>query len=104
MTSCGFVDTILYTLTRRALLREIGDDSTDMTFSTADRTVPAHTVFSESDEGVIAFGKRSKKKQGTDPSDSTEDIWDVLKTESFEVRTDTLHEQRASASLVEEDR
>ncbi|KAH6667197.1 G protein-coupled glucose receptor regulating Gpa2-domain-containing protein [Halenospora varia] len=103
MTSCGFIDTILYTLTRRVLIREIGDVSTSLSFSLADRTVATRTVLSGGDGVVIALGKRSKKKQGTNPSDSTEDIWDIVKTASFEVRSDTLHEQRASASSVEED-
>ncbi|KAH7391681.1 G protein-coupled glucose receptor regulating Gpa2-domain-containing protein [Cadophora sp. MPI-SDFR-AT-0126] len=104
MTTCGFADTILYTLTRRVLVREIGDDSTILSFNTADRAATTHTVLSGRDGAVIALGKRSKTKSGTHPWDSTENIWHIVKTESLEVQSDSLHEQRASTSSVEEDR
>jgi hypothetical protein len=102
MTSCGFIDTVLYTLTRRVLVREIGDASTRPSLSTVERTAATRTVLAGDNREVIALGKRSKKAQGTNPWDSTEDIWNIVKTESFEVRSDTVHQPRASASTVEE--
>jgi hypothetical protein len=102
MTSCGFVDTILYTLTRRVLVSEINDSSTSQAFSTTNRTAGTHPI-PEGDDGVmISLGKRGKKTQGVSASDSTEDIWNIVKTDSFEVKSETLHEQRASASTAEE--
>ena len=102
MTSCGFIDTVLYTLTRRVLVREIGDASTRPSLSAAERTAATRTILAGDDRKVIILGKRSKKTQGTNPSDSTEDIWNIINTESFEAKSDTEHQPRASASTVEE--
>lgn len=103
MTSCGFVDTILYTLTRRVLIREIGHAAPSLVFSTADRTAARDTVVVEGDGVTITLGKRARKTQGTNPSDSTEDIWNIVKTESFEVKSHAVHLERASASLSREE-
>ena len=102
MTSCGFVDTILYTLTRRVLVREIGDSPISLGSSHANRTAASRTVATADERVVIILGKRSKKTQGTNHSDSTEDIWNIVKTESFEVRSDAVYQERGSAASIEE--
>ncbi len=103
MTSCGFVDTILYTFTRRVLIREIDDAALSGVFSTSGRTVARHTVVVGDDGITMSPGKRARKTQGTFPSDSTEDIWNIVKTDSFEVRSDVVHQERASASSSREE-
>jgi G protein-coupled glucose receptor regulating Gpa2 C-term len=104
MTSCGFIDTILYTLTRRVLIREIDDAALSGAFSTVGRTVATHTVVVGDDGVAMTPGKRARKtQQGTFPSDSTEDIWNIVKTDSFEVRSDVVHQERASASSSREE-
>jgi hypothetical protein len=103
MTSCGFVDTILYTLTRRVLIKEIGDAPSSVVFSTEGRTAATRTVVVGHDEVAITLGKRAGKAHGANPSDSTEDIWNIVKTESFEVRSDTVYQERASASSSREE-
>jgi hypothetical protein len=101
MTSCGFVDTVLYTLTRRVLIREMGDAAPSM----VDRTAVTRTVVVGDNGVAITLGKRARKTQGTNPSDSTEDICNIEKTVSFEVRSDVVHQERESASSSrEEDR
>jgi hypothetical protein len=73
--------------------------------SMVDRTAITRTV-AVGDNGVaITLGKRARKAQGTDLSDSTEDIWSIEKTVSFDDRSDVVHQERASASSSgEEDR
>jgi hypothetical protein len=108
MTSCGLADTILYTITRRVLIREIGDTEPVPTFSTADRSKATTTVVVGEDGFVMNLGKRRGNGQGSkgsDPSDSTEDIWRIVKRESFEVRHDDVGDQeqvRVSASSENE--
>ena len=102
MTSCGLVDTILYTITRRVLIREIGDTEPVPTFSTADRTAATTTIGTGEDSYVMKSGKRSRNLHGSNPSDSTEDIWKsvIVKRESFEVRHED--QERVSASSENE--
>lgn len=106
MTSCGLADTILYTITRRVLIREIGDTEPVPTFSTADRTAATTTVVVGEDGYVMNLGKRrGNNVQRSNPSDSTEDIWKIVKRESFEVRHDDVVDQeqeRVSASSENE--
>lgn len=108
MTSCGLADTILYTITRRVLIREIGDTEPVPTFSSADRSKAKTTLVVGEDGIVMNLGKRRvKNSQGSDPSDSTEDIWRIVKRESFEVRHDDVVEldqdpERVSASSENE--
>jgi hypothetical protein len=103
MTSCGFIDTILYTLTRRVLVNEIVDGSTSLSYG-IDWRERATTTVSTREDGVVMVGVRSKKQQDAKPSDSTEDIWNIVKTETFEVREETAQRQISSASSLEEDR
>lgn len=103
MTSCGFVDTIMYTLTRRVLASEIGDDSA-LSYGNDWRDRTAATVRTGEDGVVMHLGTRTKKKQELNPSDSTEDIWNIVKTETFEMKTETLHQERSSASSIGDDR
>jgi hypothetical protein len=107
MTSCGLADTILYTITRRVLIREIGMTEPGPTFSTADRSKATATVVVGEEGYVMSSGKRRGNRDGTGthPSDSTEDIWRIVKRESFEVRHEDVVEQdqeRASASSENE--
>jgi hypothetical protein len=102
MTSCGLVDTILYTLTRRVLIREIDDTPPSVIFSTVNRTAATHTPVMGDDKVERSLGKRTGGAKGTNPSDSTEDIWNIMKTDSFEIRSEVVHQERASASSREE--
>ena len=104
MTSCGFIDTILYTLTRRVLVNEIGDSSAGLSYGTDWRERTAATVPTGENGVVMMVGMKSKKKQELNPSDSTEDIWNIVKTESFEIKSEAVEQQRASATSTEEDR
>ena len=103
MTSCGFIDTILYTLTRRVLVNEIVDGSTGLSYATDWRQGTTATVQADGD-GVVMVGIKSKKKPNLNASDSTEDIWNIVKTETFEVKRGEGQQQISSASSIEEDR
>jgi hypothetical protein len=95
MTSCGLVDTILYTLTRRVLVNEIGDES-------AGSFVPTNSM--GGDRTTINMGSRLKKGQGLDPGESTEDIFNIVKTETYEVVSESVHTQeRSSSTSIRED-
>jgi hypothetical protein len=105
MTSCGFIDTILYTLTRRVLVTEIGDNSTSMSLGTNSRERNAGTVPKGEDGVLTSLEMRpKKKKQELSRSDSTENIWNIVRTETFEVKSETAHQQRSSDSSIGEDR
>ena len=103
MTSCGFIDTILYTLTRRVLVSEITDGSTGLSYGTDWRQGTVATVPADGD-GVVMVGMKSKKKPNLKTSDSTEDIWNIVKTETFEIKSEAAQQHISSASSIEEDR
>lgn len=88
MTSCGLVDTILYTLTRRVLVNEIGDGSAGSIALTG----------SMGDRGTTNTGIRLKKGQGLKLEDSTEDIFKIVKMETYEVTSESVHTQERSSS------
>jgi hypothetical protein len=95
MTSCGLVDTILYTLTRRVLVKEIGDGS-------AGSIVP--TSSTGGDRAAINMGIRLKKGQGLNPEESTEDILNIVKTETYEVVSESVHTlERSCSTSIRED-
>ncbi|CZR58458.1 uncharacterized protein PAC_08350 [Phialocephala subalpina] len=81
MTSCGLVDTILYTLTRRVLVTEIGDGSLGTAESVGDNRV------------MMSSGMRMQRRRGDDPSDSTEEIFGIVKTQRFEVTGEPVTEE-----------
>jgi hypothetical protein len=89
MTSCGLVDTILYTLTRQVLVNEIADGSTGSI---------ALTGSMGGDRGTINTGIRSKRGQGSGLEDSTEDIFKIVKMETYEVTSESVHTQERSCS------
>lgn len=96
MTSCGFVDAILYSLTRRVLVTEMADASSDAL--SRSRTAPSGSM------GGMAINMkiRSNRNKASGPEDSTENIFGIVKTETFEVTEESVHttqERKSSVSI-----
>jgi len=94
MTSCGFVDTILYTLTRRVLTREINHESSGLGVSTAEKTATSDTALEKGNRAAMTPGTWASMTQDTDTTDSTEGIRSTVKTESSKVRGYAVHQER----------
>ncbi len=85
------------------LVKEIGDGSTGLAYDIDLGERTAATVLNGDNRAVMMAGMTSKKKQELSPSDSTEYICSIVKTETFEVKSETVLQQKKSASSIEED-
>lgn len=57
------------------------------------------------DRTAISMRIRSRNGQGFQPADSTEDIFNIVKTETYEVTTESVNTQgRGSSTTIGEDK
>ncbi|KIN03160.1 hypothetical protein OIDMADRAFT_160730 [Oidiodendron maius Zn] len=95
MTSCGFIDTILYTFTRQMFVTETSETFSNLDSTTNERNRAASIALTPEDQ-VANIGRNSNKKQGLDPLGSMEATWNTVENCTFENRSESGRQESDS--------
>lgn len=83
MTSCGFIDTILYTFTRRMFVTETSETFSNLDSASNERNRTVSIALTREDQ-VANIGSNSNKKQALDPLGSMEGTWTTIENCALE--------------------